>query len=95
MFFGRFIGPLRAVVPLAAGILRMPNWLFQLNNVLSGIVWIPVLISPAAFVVWLGKLAAAGNVWWAVAGAVAVIVAGVGVYWAVKRWGGRVLPPSR
>jgi membrane protein DedA with SNARE-associated domain len=92
VFFGRFIGPLRAVVPLAAGMLNMPNWLFQLNNVLSGIVWIPVLISPAALVVWIGKAAAAGHVWWAVAAGAGVLVAAIGIYLAIKKWGGRMLP---
>jgi membrane protein DedA with SNARE-associated domain len=30
IFIGRFFGPLRASVPLAAGIFRMPYWHFQL-----------------------------------------------------------------
>ncbi|WP_026987696.1 DedA family protein [Fodinicurvata fenggangensis] len=56
IFLGRFIGPLRASVPLMAGTLRMPQLRFQLANVVSAIVWVPVLLAP-------GYLAAKGVVW--------------------------------
>ena len=39
IFIGRFFGPLRASVPLAAGILAMPFWPFQFANVTSAFVW--------------------------------------------------------
>ncbi|MBV9556011.1 MAG: DedA family protein [Pseudolabrys sp.] len=39
VFLGRFFGPLRATVPLAAGILGMPLWHFQFANITSAIVW--------------------------------------------------------
>ena len=39
VFIGRFFGPLRATVPLAAGILGMPFWHFQLANITSAIIW--------------------------------------------------------
>lgn len=44
VFIGRFSGPLRATVPLAAGIFEMPYWSFQLANVLSALVWSAVLL---------------------------------------------------
>ena len=44
VFIGRFFGPLRAVIPLAAGILHMPTRRFYVANVLSAIIWAPVLI---------------------------------------------------
>ena len=44
VFIGRFFGPLRAVIPLAAGILHMPTQRFYIANVLSAIIWAPVLI---------------------------------------------------
>ena len=44
MFIGRFSGPLRATVPLAAGIFEMPYWSFQFANVLSALVWSAVLL---------------------------------------------------
>ena len=44
IFIGRFFGPLRAVVPLIAGIFEMPYWRFQLANFSSAIVWAAVLM---------------------------------------------------
>lgn len=45
IFIGRFFGPLRAVVPLIAGIFEMPFWRFQLANVSSALVWSAVLLT--------------------------------------------------
>ncbi|WP_022724419.1 DedA family protein [Rhodopseudomonas sp. B29] len=44
IFIGRFFGPLRASVPLAAGIFEMPYWQFQIANVVSALVWSAVLL---------------------------------------------------
>jgi membrane protein DedA with SNARE-associated domain len=41
---GRFSGPLRASVPIVAGIFAMPNWLFQLANWTSALLWAFVLL---------------------------------------------------
>ena len=45
IFIGRFFGPLRASVPLVAGIFRMPNWQFQIANFSSAFVWAAVLLT--------------------------------------------------
>ncbi|HEY2754437.1 MAG TPA: DedA family protein [Pseudolabrys sp.] len=45
IFIGRFFGPLRAVVPLIAGIFEMPFWQFQLANFSSALVWAAVLLT--------------------------------------------------
>jgi membrane protein DedA with SNARE-associated domain len=45
IFLGRFFGPLRASVPLAAGICAMPFWPFQYANVSSALVWAAVLLT--------------------------------------------------
>jgi len=45
IFIGRFFGPLRAVVPLIAGIFEMPYWRFQLANFSSAFVWCAVLLT--------------------------------------------------
>jgi len=45
IFLGRFFGPLRASVPLAAGIFAMPYWRFQCANVSSACVWAAVLLT--------------------------------------------------
>ena len=45
IFIGRFFGPLRASVPLIAGIFEMPFWRFQIANVLSALIWAAVLLT--------------------------------------------------
>jgi membrane protein DedA with SNARE-associated domain len=45
IFIGRFFGPLRAAVPLIAGIFEMPFWLFQIANFSSAFVWAAVLLT--------------------------------------------------
>jgi membrane protein DedA with SNARE-associated domain len=45
IFIGRFFGPLRAVVPLIAGIFEMPFWRFQIANFSSAFVWAAVLLT--------------------------------------------------
>ena len=45
IFIGRFFGPLRAAVPLIAGIFEMPFWRFQLANFSSALVWAAVLLT--------------------------------------------------
>lgn len=44
IFIGRFFGPLRASVPLVAGIFHMPYWQFQFANFSSAVVWAAVLL---------------------------------------------------
>src|SRR5580704_10832975 len=44
VFIGRFFGPMRAVVPLAAGLLKMPRSWFWLANLASALVWAPMLL---------------------------------------------------
>ncbi|HEX3537309.1 MAG TPA: DedA family protein [Stellaceae bacterium] len=44
VFIGRFFGPIRAVIPLAAGLMRMPRGAFWIANVTSAIVWAPMLL---------------------------------------------------
>ncbi|MFN3522927.1 MAG: DedA family protein [Phenylobacterium sp.] len=53
IFIGRFFGPVRAFVPLIAGMLKMKSRTFQLANAASAIVWVPAVIAP-------GYLAAKG-----------------------------------
>ena len=52
---GRFSGPLRASVPIVAGVTQMPQWKFQIANWSSAFLWSFVLLSPGTFGVkwWL------------------------------------------
>jgi undecaprenyl-diphosphatase len=43
---GRFFGPIRAVVPLVAGLMHMPPMRFYAANVLSALVWAPAYLLP-------------------------------------------------
>jgi membrane protein DedA with SNARE-associated domain len=45
VYIGRFLGPLRATVPLAAGIFEMPYWRFQFANWISALIWSAVLLA--------------------------------------------------
>ena len=56
IFIGRFFGPLRASVPLVAGIFEMPFWRFQAANWISAFVW-------AATLMVLGDIATIGFKW--------------------------------
>jgi len=42
---GRFSGPLRASVPLVAGVFAMPYWRFQIANFASAFLWAAVLLT--------------------------------------------------
>lgn len=46
IFAGRFLGPLRAILPTVAGVMKMRHGRFQVANILSAIVWIPVMLLP-------------------------------------------------
>lgn len=65
IFLGRFLGPLRAVVPLIAGIMRMRPVRFQVANVLSAIVWVPAMLAPGWLVAQgVGELSGIGETQW-------------------------------
>jgi len=57
IFIGRFFGPLRASVPLVAGIFAMPYWRFQIANFTSAFMWAGVLLTigdvAAKIVAWV------------------------------------------
>lgn len=43
---GRFIGPIRPIIPMVAGMFDMPVWRFLLVNILSALAWAPVYVLP-------------------------------------------------
>jgi membrane protein DedA with SNARE-associated domain len=59
IFIGRFFGPLRASVPLVAGIFEMPYGRFQFANFTSAFVWSATLLvfgdTISSVVTWLWK----------------------------------------
>jgi membrane protein DedA with SNARE-associated domain len=55
VFVGRFLGPMRAVTPLVAGVTGMRNAAFQSANILSAILWAPVVLMPGSIGGWLAR----------------------------------------
>jgi membrane protein DedA with SNARE-associated domain/membrane-associated phospholipid phosphatase len=76
--FGRFVGPLRAVVPVVAGMLKMPPARFYAMNVLSAVLWAPAHILPG--VVFGASIQLAGDVSFRLVAALAIVV---GVVWLI------------
>jgi undecaprenyl-diphosphatase len=48
--FGRFFGPVRAVIPLVAGMMGMPRARFFTANILSALAWAPAYLFPGMVV---------------------------------------------
>ncbi|WP_193072648.1 DedA family protein [Pseudomonas sp. FME51] len=46
IMLGRFIGPIRPIIPMIAGMFDMPLWRFLLVNILSALAWAPVYVLP-------------------------------------------------
>jgi membrane protein DedA with SNARE-associated domain len=55
IFLGRFIGPMRAVAPLTAGIFAMPMLLFQTATIASAFGWAFIMLAPGASLTALAK----------------------------------------
>jgi membrane protein DedA with SNARE-associated domain len=79
---GRFFGPIRAVIPLIAGIMEMPRAQFWCWNVASAFVWAPVVVFSGARFGW----AAANARDWRII-AVASVVLLIAALWTAKRSG--------
>lgn len=46
ILLGRFLGPVRATIPLVAGMMAMKHRSFQIANILSALLWVPALLLP-------------------------------------------------
>lgn len=51
VFVGHFFGPVRAVIPVVAGMFRMRQLPFQIANVVSAFIWAAGVIAPSFFLV--------------------------------------------
>ncbi len=51
VFFGHFFGPIRAVIPVVAGMFRMSQAPFQIANAVSAFIWAAGIIAPSFFMV--------------------------------------------
>ncbi|MCH9756034.1 MAG: VTT domain-containing protein [Gammaproteobacteria bacterium] len=50
VLLGRFIGPLRSIIPVIAGMLKMKRVQFLVANIISGIAWSVVYITPGILI---------------------------------------------
>lgn len=87
VFIGRFYGPIRAVIPLAAGIMRMTHGRFWLANIASALVWAPMLLLAGDVLGAAGeRLIGSTNTIVLVFGGL-TLFALVGLLWAARRSG--------
>lgn len=49
IFLSRFLGPLRAIMPIVAGVVGMDAGKFHRANILSALVWAPAMLAPGYF----------------------------------------------
>ncbi len=92
VFVGRFFGPLRATVPLIAGIAKMPPLPFWLSNVASALIWAPALLLPGSAVVLLVDDLPTSTFWKTVLG-VALLAILAAVAWLLHRlWFAKAKP---
>ncbi|RDH85423.1 MAG: phosphoesterase PA-phosphatase [endosymbiont of Escarpia spicata] len=75
---GRFFGPVRAIIPLVAGMLEMSAWRFFFANSLSALIWAPAYLLPG--IVFGASLELAAEVAFRL---VAVLLLGVGGIWLI------------
>ena len=76
----RFFGPLRATIPVLAGILGMTQRKFTAWNVVSAMIWAPAYLAPGFMLGWLADQSEAGA--WL---ALALLVGSTLGYWLWKR----------
>src|SRR5262249_28112492 len=72
VFLGRFFGPIRAAIPLIAGMMDMPRLKFQIANWTSAALWAPYWLCVGLFGERLFSFLLERVPWWA---AVAIVVA--------------------
>ena len=61
VFFGHFFGPVRAVIPVVAGMCLMKQLPFQIANISSAFLWAFGVLAPGAFgIQWLQGLLGEG-----------------------------------
>ncbi|AHE67203.1 VTT domain-containing protein [Legionella oakridgensis] len=50
VLIGRFIGPLRSMIPVIAGMMHMNRWHFLLANIISAIAWAMLYVMPGVLI---------------------------------------------
>lgn len=91
VLFGRFVGPVRPIIPVVAGMFGMRPAVFYAVNVLSAFAWAPAYLLPG--MAFGAALAVAGEV--AARLAVLLVLFAVVIWFTlwISRWLFQVLPP--
>ncbi len=83
IFLGRFIGPLRSIVPFIAGLTRMKKEAFLFWNITSGFVWATTILLLGYF---FGQAAKVLEVWITRMGTFLLILGGLAIFlWFLKK----------
>lgn len=80
ILFGRFFGPLRATIPVLAGVLGMSQRRFTGWNIFSAILWAPAYLMPGFILGWVTEHSEHGA--WAALGLLLLFIL---AYWYWKR----------
>lgn len=93
ILFGRFVGPMRAIIPAVAGIMHMDPIRFYIINIISAILWAPAVILPG--VLFGESLQLASEVVYRMALFVGVIIVAAGMLvWLMNRITGALIEES-
>jgi len=82
ILIGRFFGPLRATVPVLAGILGMHRARFTAWNAASAMIWAPAYLAPGFFLGWLSEQGEYGP-WFALATIILALI--IGFIWRKRQ----------
>jgi membrane protein DedA with SNARE-associated domain len=89
VFLGRFFGPLRATIPLIAGIARMRPLPFWLSNIISALIWAPALLVSGSAIIVLTERLSTSRPMKIVVGALVIAGLVLLVQFAHRSWYGR------
>ena len=85
VFVGRFFGPVRAVIPLVAGIMKMGRPQFWLANVGSALIWAPALLLVGSGARRAAEAIGAAH-GWRLTASIALVIVAMALVWAGERF---------
>jgi membrane protein DedA with SNARE-associated domain len=92
VFLGRFFGPMRATIPLIAGIAKMRALPFWLSNIISALIWAPALLFSGSALIMLTERLSVSYPIKIVVGAFVVVGLALLIRLAHRRWYGKGEP---
>jgi membrane protein DedA with SNARE-associated domain len=89
VFIGRFLGPLRATVPLVAGIAKMRPLPFWIANIASALIWAPAVMFLGSGIVLFARYLPVSGPWKIAIGAALLAGTGILSWLAHRMWSRR------